>query len=112
MFKLMIVFLFVCNSIFGSIPMSVQTPPSLKTNLGAYLDKIVQLPMMNIKGNALFDFRIDKNGKVNDVRVIELPFGVFEKDVIESINELEFIPAKINGEPIEVRYRMPIHFKG
>ena len=44
--------------------------------------------------------------------VIELPFGVFEKDVIESINELEFIPAKINGEPIEVRYRMPIHFKG
>ena len=50
MFKLMIVFLFVCNSIFGSIPMSVQTPPSLKTNLGAYLDKIVQLPMMNIKG--------------------------------------------------------------
>ena len=45
--------------------------------------------MMNIKGNALFDFRIDKNGKVNDVRVIELPFGVFEKDVIESINELE-----------------------
>ena len=112
MFKLMIIFWIVFNSIFGSIPMSVQTPPSLKTNLGAYLDKIVQLPMMDVKGNALFDFRIDKNGKVNDVRVIELPFGVFEKDVIESINELEFIPAKINGEPIEVRYRMPIRFKG
>ena len=51
MFKLMIVLLLVCNSIFVSIPMSEQTPPSLKTNLGAYIDKIVQLPMMNIKGN-------------------------------------------------------------
>ena len=48
MFKLMIVFLFVCNN-FRINSMSVQTPPSLKTNLGAYLDKMVQL-IMNIKG--------------------------------------------------------------
>ena len=78
MFKMLISKLYFFSLIIASVPMSVQTTPLLKTNLNDCFDYFSYCRNFQIEGKALFDFKINLNGKVDDIQIIELPFGVYE----------------------------------
>ena len=64
-----------------------------------------------INGTVDVEFIVNENGKVEDAIIIDT-FNILYNDVIlDKINQSEYYPAKQNGRPVRVRYRLPIAFK-
>ena len=68
--------------------------------------------MFNVEVKAVVDLTVKKNGKVTDVKIVQFPYDKYDQSLLKSLNNLEFIPARVNSKPVRVRYRMPIIFKG
>ena len=65
-----------------------------------------------IQGRVEVAFWIDKSGKVHDVKVVESVDKDLDKEVVRVCKQLpDFIPATVNGEPVEVLFKLPIRFK-
>jgi len=62
-------------------------------------------------GSILVEFTIDENGEVIDPEIIDT-FNITLNDaIIDRVMRIEFEPAKQNGKPIKVKYKLPILFK-
>lgn len=65
-----------------------------------------------IQGRVEVAFWIDKSGKVHDVRVVDSVDKDLDKEAVRVCKLLpDFIPATVNGEPVEVLFKLPIRFK-
>ena len=65
-----------------------------------------------IQGRVEVAFWIDKSGKVNDVKVVDSVDKDLDKEAVRVCKLLpDFIPATVNGEPVEVLFKLPIRFK-
>lgn len=65
-----------------------------------------------IQGRVEVAFWIDKSGKVHDVGVVESVDKDLDKEAVRICKLLpDFIPATVNGEPVEVLFKLPIRFK-
>ena len=65
-----------------------------------------------IQGRVEVAFWIDKSGKVHDVWVVESVDKDLDKEAVRICKLLpDFIPATVNGEPVEVLFKLPIRFK-
>ena len=67
---------------------------------------------MRRKGKAILQYIIEKDGSVNDVRVLRAPSedcGAEAKRVVESMPK--WIPGKQRGQLERVQYTLPIRFK-
>lgn len=65
-----------------------------------------------IQGRVEVAFWIEKSGKVHDVRVVESVDKDLDKEAVRVCKLLpDFIPATVNGEPVEVLFKLPIRFK-
>lgn len=65
-----------------------------------------------IQGRVEVAFWIDKSGKVHDVRVVESVDKDLDKEAVRVCKLLpDFIPATVNGVPVEVLFKLPIRFK-
>ncbi len=54
---------------------------------------------------------IDKSGKIHDVRVVDSVDKDLDKEAVRVCRLLpDFIPASVNGEPVEVLFKLPIKF--
>jgi len=63
------------------------------------------------RGTAIVEFRIDKEGKVGEVTIIDT-FDVNTNHTIkDAVRQMRFTPALQNGRPVEVHYRLPILVK-
>ena len=62
-------------------------------------------------GKSIAEFFINKDGKITDIIVIKSLGPVFDQVMIEGVKRLEFVPASINGNPISVKYKLPIIFR-
>ena len=100
-----------CGFLLSITPQAVHTLPILKTNpIDLYKPKVLEL--FNVEVKAIVDLTVKKNSKVADVEIVEFQYDKYDQSLQKSLNNLEFIPAKVNSKPISVRYRMPIIFKG
>ena len=64
-----------------------------------------------IQGRVEVAFWIDKSGKVHDVKVVDSVDKDLEKEAVRVCMLLpDFIPASVNGEPVEVLFKLPIRF--
>ena len=64
-----------------------------------------------IQGRVDVEFMVDKTGKVHDVRVVESVDKDLDKEALRVCRLLpDFIPATVNGEPVEVLFKLPIKF--
>ena len=64
-----------------------------------------------IQGRVDVEFMVDKTGKVYDIRVVESADKDLEKEALRVCRLLpDFIPASVNGEPVEVLFKLPIRF--
>jgi len=65
-----------------------------------------------IQGRVEVAFLVDKSGKVHDVKVVESVDKDLDKEALRVCRLLpDFIPAAVNGEPVEVLFKLPIRFK-
>ena len=65
-----------------------------------------------IQGRVEVAFWIDKSGKIHDVRVFDSVDKDLDKEAVRVCKLLpDFIPATVNGEPVEVLFKLPIRFK-
>ena len=82
----------------GSVKEAFQYP-KLLTNQHSY-----------ISGKSIAEFLIKNDGTVSDVKIIKSLGPAFDEVMVKGINQLKFIPASVNGQPISVRYKLPIIF--
>lgn len=65
-----------------------------------------------IQGRVEVEFLVDKTGKVHDARVVDSVDKELDKEALRVCRLLpDFIPATVNGEPVEVLFKLPIRFK-
>ena len=90
--------------------------PGGKEALNQFLENNIKYPpkaaKKRIQGRVEVAFWIDRSGKVHDVRVVESVDKDLDKEAVRVCKLLpDFIPATVNGEPVEVIFKLPIRFK-
>ena len=77
-----------------------QPPRSIGDRARTYPAEALALQM---EGFVRLRLRIDKDGRVQEVRVLEaVPSGVFDATAVEDARRWRFSPALHNGEAVEV----------
>ncbi len=92
----------------------VQTPPELIGGYGALQQKISYPEVARqagIEGRVYLQFIVDKEGKVQDPRVVRGIGGGCDKEAIRVVSQARFRPGLQRGHPVKVRYSMPIVFQ-
>jgi len=66
----------------------------------------------NMEGRVLCQFVIDKTGQIINARILEGLNEDFDLEVIRVLSTSPlWKPGKINGEPVNVMFSIPVHFK-
>ena len=76
----------------------------------SYID-IQHIDATSFVGNVLVEFTVDKQGKVIEPNIIDTFNIKLNETIIDKVMCIEFKPALQNGEPVKVRYKLPILFK-
>ena len=105
------IYILLSLSLFASSETSTQILPKLKTDLSRDFYTPLHTKDYYIKGKAIFEFTVRKDGTVSEIEVIKYPFGQYNQLLIESVSRLIFSPGTVNGKPVDVRYRLPVTFE-
>ena len=89
--------------------------PGGEDALAQFLKEHIKYPpkaaKKRIQGRVDVEFMVDKTGKVHDVRVVESVDKDLDREAVRVCKLLpDFIPATVNGEPVEVLFKLPIKF--
>ena len=76
----------------------------------SYID-IQHIDTTSFVGNVLVEFTVDKQGKVTEPNIVDTFNIKLNETIIDKVMCIEFKPALQNGEPVKVRYKLPILFK-
>lgn len=94
--------------------MAVENMPELKGGL-AGLQKKINYPEMarkaGIEGTVSIQFIVNKEGKVEDPRVLRGIGGGCDEEALRVVKEAEFEPGRQRGKPVRVQYSLPIRFQ-
>ena len=98
--------------IFSTI--EVDERPELIGGLASVQRLIVypeQAKQAGIEGRVIVVFVVDKQGQVEDATVSRgLGYGCDEVS-LEAVRQAQFVPGRLEGEPVKVRMSLPITFK-
>lgn len=97
----------------------VETPPSFpggQTELMKLIAQSVRYPVDayrdRVQGRVVMQFVVDKDGKVTLPTVVRGVCESLDEEAKRVVMQLpDFIPGKLRGEPVAVRYTLPILFK-
>lgn len=94
---------------------AVEDMPELKGGLG-YLQKKLEYPEMarkaGIEGRVIVQFIVNKQGEVENPRIIRGIGGGCDKEAMRVLKEeAEFEPGRQRGEPVRVQYSLPLTFQ-
>ena len=68
--------------------------------------------MKGIEGRVLVTFIVESNGIINDVKVASSVHKLLDKEAVRVIKTMpKWMPGKQNGEPVRVKYTVPVTFK-
>lgn len=89
--------------------------PGGDQQLMSYLSNNITYPKklrnQNITGNVLATFRVNEDGSISNVEILESPHKLFSEEVVRLINSMPaWIPGTQEGKPVRVEYRLPIRF--
>jgi len=97
---------------------SIETQPSFPGGMEhfyAFISKSVKYPAEavknNIQGKVFMSFIVEKDGALNDIKVVrKLGYGT-DEEAIRILNASpKWIPGIANGKPVRVKYHIPINF--
>ena len=97
----------------------VETPPSFpggQTELMKLIAQSVRYPVDayrdRVQGRVVMQFVVDKDGKVTLPTVVRGVCESIDEEAKRVVMQLpDFIPGKLRGEPVAVRYTLPVLFK-
>lgn len=100
-------------------PEEWQMPPSFPgggDSLLRYLANTIYYPEVArrnyIQGRVLTSFVVDRGGKISDVRIEKSVSPEIDKEAIRVLQKMpRWQPARINGIPIQVRFKLPVWFR-
>lgn len=80
----------------------------------AFLAKNIQYPeeLQNVRGRIVAQFIVEKDGKLSDIKVIRGLEPYLDQETVYAIHAMpNWIPGKQHGEPVKVRYTIPVTFR-
>ena len=105
----------VKEEIFTAVEQMPQFPGG-EAELLKYISQHIKYPTMaaenNIQGRVVVKFVVQKDGKVGEVVVLRGKDPDLDKEAVRVVKTLpNFLPGKMNGQPVSVWYTLPINFK-
>lgn len=81
-----------------------------------YLNKNIKYPAAaenkNIQGRVIVQYVVQKDGSITDVKVVKSVHPLLDAEAIRVTATMpKWIPGENNGNPVSVRYTMPITFR-
>jgi protein TonB len=64
----------------------------------------------NTQGRVVVTFIVKRDGKLTDFKVIKGIGNGCDEEAIRAVRKAKFKPGEINGEPVNVRFAIPIEF--
>ncbi|MBR3521220.1 MAG: TonB family protein [Prevotella sp.] len=97
----------------------VDTPPTYpggKEELISYLEKNLKYPFLaaeeGIQGKVSVSFVVEKDGSVNDVKVIDGVHPLLDKEAIRVVSSMSnWTPGRKSNQIVRTRFIMPVSFK-
>ena len=92
---------------------AVEQMPELIGSLGDLQSKIEypeKARLAGIDGLVVIQFIVNKKGEVEDPQVIRGIGGGCDEEALRVVKTAKFVPGKQRGEPVRVRYSVPIFF--
>lgn len=85
-----------------------------EAKLSKYISQNIKNPgTVDSQGIVVVQFVVTKTGKIGEVKVIRSRNKELDAEAVRVIKTLpDFIPGKINGEPVNVWYTLPVSFNG
>lgn len=90
--------------------------PGGKEALLNYLSENVRYPrgaeVYGISGRVVCSFVVEKNGSITDVKVAKSVHPALDKEAVRVISSMpKWAPAMKNGQPVRIRYTLPVTFR-
>jgi TonB family protein len=81
-----------------------------------FLTRSIQYPKeardKNIQGRVIVTFVVEKDGSISDARVVKSVDPLLDTEALRVVNSMHsWTPGKQNGEPVRVKYTVPVSFK-
>ena len=91
-----------------------EVPPRLEGGLGEFnrrLEYPVEARRKGIEGQVLVGFVVGETGGVRDVRVLRPVHPLLDEAAVEAVRRSRFAPGTVGGEPVPVRFALPVTFR-
>ena len=81
-----------------------------------YLGQTIRYPqeafVNNVQGRVIVNFVVEKDGTINDAKVVRSIDPQLDEEALRVVNSMpNWTPGQQNGEPVAVKYTIPITFK-
>ncbi len=88
--------------------------PQIVGGIGAYYIHI-EYPdaarELGIEGRLVLSFVVDTEGKTQDIEVVQSLHPACDSAAVQALRRTRFVPGHQDGEPVEVRMRLPVRFQ-
>ena len=90
--------------------------PGGPSALFEYLSNNLQYPVVaeenGVQGRVIVTFIVEKDGSISNAKVVKAVDPSFDKEAIRLVESMpNWIPGKQNGEPVRVKYTVPVTFR-
>lgn len=94
----------------------VEQQPRFSGDLSSYLARNIKYPAAaeanNIQGRVMVQFVVERDGSVSDVKVLRSVDPSLDREAVRVVRSMpRWIPGKHEGQPVRVRYTLPINFR-
>jgi len=92
----------------------VDKMPEIKGGLSSFYKKVKypkKARRKGVSGRVYLQLIVDKNGDVQNPKVIRGIGSGCDDAAIDAIKKVSFTPGKLNGEIVKVKYSLPVTFK-
>ena len=86
-------------------------PPIPKKEFNLSSNELPPISTSVRTGTIHVEFIVDENGHVNDAVILDTFNNAYDDIVLNKVNKTAYHPARQNGRPVRVRYKLPIKIK-
>lgn len=103
------------NKVFTSVE-QMPSYPGGEAELMKYLSSHIKYPQMaaenGVQGRVVVQFVVTKTGAIGEVKVVRGKDPDLDKEAVRVVKTLpKFNPGKMNGQPVNVWFTLPVQFK-
>jgi protein TonB len=108
--QIILILVVLATTVFGAAaPVAGDSPPVVRFQVRPHYPK--ELAEQKKEGEVLVEFFVEKDGSVNDARVLRQTNAAFGKAAVECVKRWKFDPALKAGTPVRARMQVPLVFE-